>query len=273
MTIRQTLLEAKERLRYVCERPLFEAEILLAHHLRKDRIYLKMHDDEQMRDQAGFEALIARRAAHEPMEYITRRVSFYDMELYIAPGALIPRPETEILVERAASLVKKSGFVSVAEIGVGSGAISAALARKFPQLHIAATDISTEALGIARRNIETFDLQERVMLHHTSLLDGVEGEFEMIVSNPPYISTHTLLAPNVAEYEPAEALYGGENGDEILRQIIRLAAEREVRYLLCEMGYDQKKSIESFADLSGAVEVEFYKDYAGLDRGFIIRYK
>ena len=273
MTLKLALSQAKEQLRYACERPLFEAEILLAHHLGKERTWLKMYDDRELEDAEGYEALVARRVAHEPMEYITGRVSFYDIDLYSAPGALIPRPETEVLVERVSEIIAREGYGSVAEIGVGSGAISIVLARKFPQLQIVASDISEEALAVARTNVCAFGLEEQIVLQHTSLLDGIEGQIDLIVSNPPYIAKHTLLAPNVAEYEPHTALYSEAQGDELLKEIILLAKEREVKVLACEMGYDQREPIAAFVQDMGDYPIEFYTDLAGLDRGFIIQFE
>jgi len=272
MTLKQALSQAKAQLRYACERPLFEAEILLAHHLGKERTWIKMYDDRELEDAEGYEALVSRRVSHEPMEYITGRVSFYDIDLYSAPGALIPRPETEVLVDRVSEIIAREGYCSVAEIGVGSGAISIVLARKFPQLQIVASDISEEALAVAQTNVRTFGLEEQIDLQHTSLLDGIDREIELIVSNPPYIAKHTPLAPNVAEYEPHTALYSEEQGDELLKEIITLTKERGVKYLACEMGYDQRESISTFVKDIGVYSLDFYTDLAGLDRGFIIKF-
>ena len=272
MTLKQALSQAKAQLRYACERPLFEAEILLAYHLGKERTWLKMYDDRELEDSAGYEALVARRVAHEPMEYITGRVSFYDIDLYSAPGALIPRPETEVLVDRVSEIIEAESIASIAEIGIGSGAISIVLARKFPQLQIVASDISEEALAVAQTNVRAFGLEEQIDLQHTSLLDGIDRQIDLIVSNPPYIAKHTPLAPNVAEYEPHTALYSEEQGDELLKEIIMLAKERGVKYLACEMGYDQREPMAAFVKEMGDYSIDFYTDLAGLDRGFVIRF-
>ena len=272
MTIRQALQWAKVQLKYACERPLFEAELLLAHHLGQARTYLILHEEEILKDACDYEVLVARRVAHEPMEYITGRVSFYDMELSITAGALIPRPETELLVEESAQIIRQEGLTRIVEIGIGSGAISIALARLFPRLQIVASDISREALAVAGDNVAAFGLEGQITLRETSLLEGIETPLEMIVSNPPYIARHTPLAPNVAAYEPHTALYSEEQGDELLKKIILLARERGVRYLACEMGYDQKQSISEFVKGMGDYSISFYRDLAGLDRGFILRF-
>jgi len=271
MTIKQSLGWAKEQLAYACERPLYEAEILMMFHLGSDRVYLTLHDHQTLADIDGFQAIVARRVAHEPMEYITKSVSFYDIELFIDSGALIPRPETEILIDRASAIIEEYAVERIVEIGVGSGAISVVLARKFPHLSIVSSDISTEALSIARRNVESFGLESQIELRHTSLLDGIEGQIDMVISNPPYIAMNTPLAPNVAEYEPHTALYSGSNGDELLKSIITLTKQRGIPHLACEMGYDQRERMQLFADEIGVHDIEFYKDYADLDRGFTIK--
>ena len=270
MNIKKTLIKATKDLLNITNRPRLEAEILLSHHLDKARIYLMTHDGDEVESIDDFWALVDRRVKYEPIEYITNRVSFYDMELYVASGALIPRPETELLVEEAAEIIRREGMCRIAEIGIGSGAISIALARLFPQLQIIASDISEEALAVARHNVEAFGLQERIMLRHSSLLDGIDAPVEMIISNPPYIARHTPLAPNVAEYEPHTALYSEERGDELLKEIILVAKERGVRHLACEMGYDQKQSIAEFVQGIGDYSISFYRDLAGLDRGFVL---
>ena len=273
MTLTQALSTAKTQLSKTVERPRFEAELLLAYHLGVDRMYLFTRGDEVLGNAVEFEALVARRAEHEPLEYITGRVSFYDIELFIAPGALIPRPETEILVEKAADIIRRNGLKQIAEIGIGSGAVSIVLSRMFPQLRIVASDISEEALAIARKNIEVFGLADRIELRHTSLLDGIEAPIEMIVSNPPYIDRDVELEPNVQEYEPHMALFADGEGDALLREIISLSAERGIRYVACEMGYDQCERISAFVKKLGVYSVEFYSDLAGLDRGFVLEMK
>ncbi|NKQ41067.1 MAG: peptide chain release factor N(5)-glutamine methyltransferase [Sulfurovum sp.] len=271
MIINEALQWAKEELRYACERPLFEAEVLLAYHLDKDRTYLVTHDGDEVCRFNKFEELIARRKAHEPMEYIIGRSSFYDLELTVSSAVLIPRSETEILVDIASELIKENGYTRIAEIGIGSGAISISLARKFPHIKIIASDISKDALVVAKENIEEFGLEGQIELLHTSLLDGIDyNSLEMIVSNPPYIAKNKPLAPNVAEYEPHTALYSQEQGDELLKEIILLTKVRKIKHLVCEMGYDQKESISNFAKEAEVKSIEFYQDYAGLDRGFVI---
>ena len=271
MTLHQILQTTTDRLRPVTDRPRLEAEILLAAYLGVDRSYLLLHAEDELEDVAGFEAWVDRRVHHEPVEYITMKVSFYDIELHIAPGALIPRPETEILVEKAAGVIREYGLTHIAEIGVGSGAVSIVLARMFPHLRIEASDISEDALAVARHNVEAFGLADRITLRHTSLLDGIEEPVEMIVSNPPYIAPDADLAPNVVAYEPHTALFAEEQGDALLRRIITLAAQKHIQHVACEMGYDQQERISAFVKELGVYSAEFYTDLARLDRGFVLR--
>jgi release factor glutamine methyltransferase len=272
MTIREGLSWAREALQEACERPAFEAEMLLAFHLEKDRTYLIMHDMENIVNVDAFQKLIQRRAEHEPYEYIVGSASFYDIHLDVEPGVLIPRPETEILIDLAAEIIESENITKIAEIGVGSGAISIVLARKFPDLHSIATDISDIPLKVAGKNIETFCLNNQIELRKSNLLDEVSERVELVVSNPPYIAEDFLLESNVIDYEPKEALFGGCVGDELLKQIILDVKDRNIKYLACEMGYDQKETLQDFVSQIGVEYIKFYKDLAGFDRGFIIQF-
>ncbi len=190
------------------------------------------------------------------------------MDFFITPGVLIPRPETELLIDEVAKEMR--GKERVAEIGVGSGVISTCLKLKFPNLSITATDISEQAISCASKNFKKFDVNVELM--HTSMLDGVAKEFDVIVSNPPYIAKDFPLERNVALYEPHDALFGGEEGEEMLLALIELFLEKQAKILACEMGFDQKAKIEKFLQAKGFQGlVRFYKDLAGLDRGFILK--
>ncbi len=261
--IDEALKRAKEQLKEVSERPLFEAELLLAYALGKDRVYLHTHPEAEV--PWHFWGLVQRRAAYEPLEYITGRVSFFGQEFLIEPGVLIPRPETERLIEELAPWLR--GDERVVEIGVGSGVISTILKLKFPNLHIVATDINPKAMALAKKNFRRFGVD--VEVRFADLDEGV-GECDVIVSNPPYIAKEFPLPPNVAKYEPKEALFGGERGDELLERIIGRFLRSSAKILACEMGFDQKEAIQRhFGDFDG--KLVFYKDLAGLDRGFIAR--
>jgi len=272
MIIKQALSWASSELKEACERPQYEAELLLAHHLNKDRMYLVTHDKDILEDVDTYKRLIARRAKNEPYEYIVGEASFYDIHLSVEEGVLIPRPETEILIDLVADIIEKEHITRIAEIGVGTGAISIVLARKFPELQSIATDICDAPLRVAQKNIETFGLEKQIKLHKSNLIDEVSEPVELVVSNPPYIAEDFLLESNVVDYEPKEALFGGRVGDELLKQIILDVKARGIKWLACEMGYDQKEPLSAFVNELGVKSIQFYKDLAGFDRGFVIQF-
>ncbi|MDQ1324962.1 MAG: Peptide chain release factor N(5)-glutamine methyltransferase, partial [Campylobacterota bacterium] len=231
-----------------------------------------LHENDEVKNAKVFESLVARRAMHEPYEYIVGKASFYDIELSVEQGVLIPRPETELLIDHASKIIQEKNITRIVEIGVGSGAISVVLARKFPDLQIIATDICDIPLRVALRNIEHFGMQKQITLIKSNLMDEIKEDVKFVISNPPYIAENFTLEPNVANYEPKEALFGGKMGDELLKQIIVDAQKKGVDYLVCEMGYDQKLPLQVFANEIGVKYIDFYQDLSGLDRGFIIRF-
>lgn len=272
MTIKQTLHWARQELVNLCERPQFEAELLLAYHLKKDRMYLITHDNDIFEDVEGYALLVKRRGNNEPYEYIVGEASFYDIHLAVEEGVLIPRPETEILIDLVAEIIEKENITRIAEIGVGSGAISVVLARKFPSLNIIATDICDTPLKVSQLNIDKYELAGQIELRKSNLIDKVSEPVELVVSNPPYIAEDFLLESNVVDYEPKEALFGGRVGDELLKQIILDVKERGIKYLACEIGYDQKEPLQDFVKEVGVEYIKFYKDLAGHDRGFVLEF-
>jgi len=272
MTNKEALSWATLELKETCERPQYEAELLLAYHLKQDRMYLITHDRDNLEDVKSFENLVQRRAKHEPYEYIVGEASFYDIELGVEKGVLIPRPETEILIDLVAEIIQKEHITRIAEIGVGTGAISIVLARKFLKLQVIATDICDTPLKVAHLNINKYKLGNRIELLKSNLIDEMSEPVELVVSNPPYIAEDFLLESNVALYEPKEALFGGRSGDELLKQIIVDVKERGIKWLACEMGYDQKEPLSAFVNELGVKSIQFYKDLAGLDRGFVIQF-
>jgi release factor glutamine methyltransferase len=272
MTNKEALSWATSELKEVCERPQYEAELLLAYHLEQDRMYLVTHDRDSLEDVEAFEKLVQRRAKNEPYEYIVGEASFYDIHLAVEGGVLIPRPETEILIDLVAEIIEKEHITRIAEIGVGTGAISIVLARKFPELQSIATDICDAPLRVAQKNSETFGLEKQITLRKSNLIDEVSEPVELVVSNPPYIAEDFLLESNVVDYEPKEALFGGRVGDELLKQIILDVKERGIKWLACEMGYDQIEPLSAFVNELGVKSIQFYKDLAGFDRGFIIQF-
>lgn len=272
MTIKENIIWGTGQLIKCCERPQYEAEILLAYHLKQDRTYLIVNDNKEVKNTNKYKKFIERRSKHEPYEYIVGEVSFYDINLVVEKGVLIPRPETEILIDLVADIIAKENITRIVEIGVGSGAISVVLARKFPNLQSIATDICDIPLKVAQSNINKYKLSKRIELRKSNLIDNVSESVELVVSNPPYIAEDFLLESNVVDYEPKEALFGGRKGDELIKQIILDVKKRGIRWLACEMGYDQKEPLSAFVNKLGVKSIQFYKDLAGFDRGFIIEF-
>ncbi len=266
MLVKDALLEATKRIKKISDIPNKEARILLAFYLQKDQIWIITNDNNKIEEEGYFE-LIKRRANNEPIEYITNTASFYGKDFYVDSNVLIPRPETEILIDLVVSTCKGIKKPRIVEIGTGSGIISIMLAHLIPDAIITAIDISEEALHVAKKNTEKHAVD--IEFIHSDLCENFsEKNFDMLVSNPPYIADNEPLHVGLS-YEPSLALYGGNMGDEILLKIINIYEEKKVKYLACEMGYDQKEKITNYLK-DCHLKAHFYKDLAGLDRGFIL---
>ena len=267
MLVKEALKEATKLIKNISDIPNKEARILLAFYLKKDQIWIITHDNEDIEEE-GYFKLIKRREDNEPIEYITNSASFYGESFYVDSNVLIPRPETELLVDLVVSTCKGIKKPRIVEIGTGSGIISIMLAKLLPNAIITAIDISKDALHVAQKNAQNHKVD--IEFIHSALCENfTEKSFDMLVSNPPYIADDEPLHVGLS-YEPSLALYGGNVGDEILRRIIDIYEEKNVKYLVCEMGYDQKSKITNYLK-NRAFKLEFYKDLSDLDRGFIVR--
>jgi release factor glutamine methyltransferase len=269
-TVAQWLESITAELHDAAERPRREAELLLMAYLQRDQLWLITHQNEPVAATHRLEAWIQRRRADEPLEYITNRVSFYSQIFHIERGALIPRPETELLIDKVLEKLDRESNATIVEVGVGSGVISIILAQHLPNANIIAVDISDEALAVAAKNIEAAGLQERIELRRSDLLDSVEEKIDLLVSNPPYIAENAGVAANLS-YEPERALYGGREGDEVIRRLLDEVDKRHISRFVCEMGYDQKHRVEAYVSSFALKSLEFYSDLAGFDRGFILQ--
>ncbi len=263
LTIKEALKRGADELK-----SMKEAQILLSHFLNQDQLYLILNENETLKNPEQYFSLIKRAKNNEPIEYITNRVSFYSEEFFIQKGALIPRPETEILIDKVIEISKEFKNPKIAEIGVGSGIISIMLAKLIPNIEITTTDISEEAIQIAKKNALDFKVMDKIEFIQTSYLNNIDKKFDIIISNPPYIANNFKVEKNL-NYEPSIALFGGERGDEILKNIIDIFIEKKASYLACEMGYDQKESLSRYLKEKGITNFSFYQDLAGFDRGFI----
>jgi release factor glutamine methyltransferase len=273
ININEAINFGANELKNITKRARYESEILLSGAIKKDKIYIILNNSYFISESETeiFKNYIFRRKNGEPIEYIIEKVSFYSMNFYISKGALIPRPESEILVDLAFELLKNKKNANILEIGVGSGAVSIAVAIKLQNSKIVAIDISRDALKIAHKNIKIFNLEDRIELIESNLFENIKNiNFDLIISNPPYISLNEKgKLQRELDFEPDEALYGGEVGDEVLKKIIETWFLRNEILLLCEMGYDQKENIINF--INNRAKIEFFKDLAGFDRGFILK--
>lgn len=209
-----------------------EAEVLLRHASGKDRVGLYASLNEPIEPPAALQlsALVRRRLGGEPLAYIIGRREFYGLDLQVTPDVLVPRQETESLVDTAIEFIASrtlDGWANIADVGTGSGAIAVALARQLPHATVIATDISTPALLVADANRRLNSVADRVHLVQCDLLRGLDGPFDAIVSNPPYIATSELSGlPADVRTEPAQALDGGVDGLKITERLVRQSLGR-----------------------------------------------
>ncbi len=273
MTIKQTVRKYTQELKYVTHIPAKEVEILMLHILGKNTIWLHLNYNEEFTHEKELEKLVKKRATNYPLEYIINKATFYGETFIVKQGVLIPRPETEILVENAFEILKDIKNPKILEIGIGSGIISVMLAMMIEDISIVAVDINEKAIELAKQNAKKFDVENKIEFRLSDTFENVnENAFDMVISNPPYIADDYKLPDNV-KYEPSNALFGGKVGDELLKKIIDGTYERKTPYLLCEMGFDQKKPLEEYLKNFKVEMYNFYKDYEKFDRGFTIKFK
>ncbi len=271
ISIKEALSYGAKELKGIADNPKKEAMILLSFILKKDNVYIFLHENDEFNFFNEYKKILKRRIVFEPIEYIINSVSFYSKQFFIDKGALIPRPETELLIDEILKNIEnKNQILNIAEIGTGSGVISIILALSLKNAHFIATDISNDALKIAEKNINNFNLKDKIELFQTSYLDNISDKIDILISNPPYVANEFKIDKSL-EYEPKEAIFGGEKGYEIYENIIQIAKEKDVKLLSCEIGYDQKKPISSILRKKGFKNFYFYKDLANLDRGFIVK--
>jgi release factor glutamine methyltransferase len=266
MTIKEAVAYGAGYLEGYVDSPSKEARLLLMHLSGLDSVALILQED-QCVDEEKFLALLQQRKESIPIEYITNQVSFYSREFYIDEGALIPRPETEILIDKVLEIAREGD--RILDVGCGSGIIPITL-RLEADAEVSGIDISAEALRVSQENAQRFGVE--IPFWQSDLLSSVEQPFDIIVSNPPYIADDYKV-PEGLGYEPQNALFGGLQGDELLKRLIDESIVHGARYLCFEMGYDQKESLEHYLESKGIKQYTFYKDLAGFDRGCVVKLK
>jgi len=267
-TLREELAGAVASLTEVgCDTPRLDSELLLAHVLHTDRAGLILRADEEAdgETRTRYLALLTRRAKREPVAYILGYKDFRRLKLAVDPRVLIPRPETEFLVE--AGLTLPAG-VRVADVGTGSGAVALALKDERPDLDVVGVDVSAGAVSVARHNASRLKLD--VEFVQGDLLEGVTAD--AVLANLPYVADADLVAPDVAIYEPHLALLGGPDGLDLVRKLVAQVGVRpEIRLLALEIGYTQADAVAALLADAGFTDVERVPDLADYERVIIGR--
>lgn len=271
---RQLLVQAGVK----AEDAALDAEVLARHVLGWDRAALVSRWREPATGDFSEDLarVIARRAAREPVAYITGRREFWGLDFEVTPDVLIPRPETELIVEEALTYAAEvRAPAEIIDVGTGSGCIAIALAHEFPTATVTGTDTSPAALSVARRNAERLDVADRMVFVHCHLLEAAAPGADLIVSNPPYVPSGDSLAlqPEVGLHEPAPALFGGPDGLDVVRALLASAAgwlARDGR-LITEFGAGQDVALQAAAATAGWQTVRLCKDLQGIPRIGVFR--
>ena len=281
----QLLHAGEQRLRGAgIETARLDAELLLAQAagLGRTGLYAQLHASPSVAVEREFTALLERRARREPIAYITGRQEFWSLSFAVTPAVLVPRPETELLVELARGSLGGDPAGNRAEpeecwicdVGTGSGCIAVALAQELPNARIVAVDVDTEALAVAARNAAEHGVADRVMCVESNLFDGLDSmtRFAAIVSNPPYLAPEDFLSPELA-FEPKTALAAGPTGLEVIRRLLAVAPPRLCAggRLIMELGRGQDVAVERLARAAGLTDVQIVPDLAGIPRALMAR--
>lgn len=282
VTIGRLLREGAEKLLEAdIPTPGLDAEVLLYNLLSVERIYLHMYREKEVSEeiQKKFWIGIEKRAKHMPIQYIVNRQEFMGLDFWIEEGILIPRADTEILVEKVMDIYESNYYpykVKIIDIGTGSGAIAVSLAKYIDNCSIAAIDICPDVLRVAAKNADFHKVNDKITFYLGNLLDPVDrqeeyGTYNFVISNPPYIPERVIdtLDGGVRDYEPHLALDGGIDGLNFYRKITAEAKKffkKDGGYLVFEIGHDQGKDVSKILEINGFKNIEVLQDLAGLDR-------
>jgi len=265
------------RLQGVTEFPSIEINAIAAYALQKSTAWIAAHPEARL-DQAQLAFLgqaVERLTQGEPLAYITGKQAFFGLDLLVDQHVLIPRPETELLVEQAIGwLLGNPGRTRIADVGTGSGAIAVTLANQLPDLHITATDISAQALTVAKANAAKHCVTERIEFIETDLLEGIETRFDLILANLPYIPSQTLAGLPELGFEPRSALDGGADGLDLIRKLITTIEKKLLpkACVILEIQYNQGEDVTQIAAQQfPSAKISVHQDLASLPRVVIIQ--
>ncbi len=260
------------------EEAALDAEVIARHVLDCDRatLLIRARDPLPSAFDRLFEDLVQRRLAREPIAYITGHKEFWGLEFEVTPAVLIPRPETELIIEEAlATMPARDTVHQIIDVGTGSGCLATALAIEFASAQVVATDSSAAALEVAERNCSRHNVSNRVNLIHTNLLDGISESADLIVSNPPYVPDADAphLQPEVVRYEPSSALFAGDGGLQVIRALLAAAPDRlaESGRLIVEFGLGQEPDLHDAARQAGWTVDRIRRDLQGIPRVAVLR--
>jgi release factor glutamine methyltransferase len=275
-TISARVAGARERLR-AAGIPFDEADLdarLLAEHVLRwttEQYFAEANQPEPEGFAQRLEPLVARRAAREPFAYIVGHEEFWGLRIEVTPAVLIPRPETELLVEVALAECGASARPAVADLCTGSGCVAVAIARERPAARIVATDVSEAALDVARRNARRHGVADRIDFRSADLLEGIGDRFDLIVANPPYVAERDrpTIQPEVLDHEPALALFAGDDGLDVIRRLLPEATPhlRPGAALLFEFGFGQADAVRTLiSSTPGLRMMDLRRDLQGIPR-------
>jgi release factor glutamine methyltransferase len=270
MQVREALKHGVERLTASqVGSPRMNAEVLLMFTLSCDRAYLFAHPERELTtdEQLRYEQVLAERAGGKPSQYITGHQEFWGMDFLVSPAVLVPRPETEHVIEVVLPLARAMQCPRIIDVGTGSGCIAVALAKELPEAEIHATEISAAALEIARANAARLGMNDRVQLHEADLLAGFGPEsMDFVVSNPPYVGESDFVERQVFEHEPRNAVFAGKTGAEVIERLVPQARAvlKPGGWLIMEIGYSIHREVREQVRDWSAVEVT--NDLQGIAR-------
>jgi release factor glutamine methyltransferase len=255
-----------------------DARLLAQLALGWDRTRLLTHGEEPPPDgfPATYASLVVRRANREPLAYITGSREFWNLDIEVTPAVLIPRPETELLIEASLEHFDRRHRLRILDVCTGSGCLAVGLGREFTDAWLVASDRSSAAVGVARRNVARHGLASRVPCVVADLCDGLSATFDLIVSNPPYVPTvdAPLLQPEVRLFEPPEALFAGEDGLQLVRRLVADAAQHLAvnGLLIFEFGVDQQASVEAVVASARELQlIDVKHDLQDIPRTAVVR--